>query len=88
MSNDISSNVAVAAGFGLVGRNELLEIIWPNETSRPHWRTFERMKSNGSIPFVKVGKLCWYEPQTVLNSLIENHTVRRKWNPNATTARE
>lgn len=58
--------------IGLVGLEECMERVWPNEKSRPCKRTFERMKAEGIIPFVKFGKCCWYSPEKVLNAIIEN----------------
>ena len=67
--------------FGFVGDEECRETVWPNVKSRPSKRKFDAMKAAGEIPFIKSGKLCWYQPRRVIEALLQNNTVRPKWKP-------
>jgi hypothetical protein len=81
MKLEENNNPGITAEFDLVGRDECMASVWPNKNSRPHWRTFERMKAQGVIPVVRFGRMCWYQPKAVAKALIENHMVRNRFKP-------
>ena len=60
---------------GLVGPAKLLEIVFPSETERPSRRWLDLRCRDGSIPYIKLGRLIWFSPPEVIESLKKNHTL-------------
>lgn len=72
--HDAASTTTIAAQLtpapgGLVGNAELLKIIWPNATDRPCTKTLERMRKRRMIPFVRLGRLIYYNPEKVMQTI-------------------
>jgi hypothetical protein len=53
----------------LVNGNRLLEVLWRDKQSRPGYRTLQKWKSLGYIPFTKVGKSVYYNPAKVRRAI-------------------
>lgn len=51
---------------GLVGEAKLLEIVWPDKESRPSAKYVQRLRKRRAIPFVRLGRLIFYEPEKVM----------------------
>ena len=48
---------------------DLLVALWPQETSRPSLRWIRKMQSARALPFVKIGRLVYFEPDRVRAAL-------------------
>lgn len=55
----------------LVGIQACLEIIFPDENSRPSLRAFHDWKRRGYFPQVKIGSRVFLDPEQVRASLVE-----------------
>jgi hypothetical protein len=49
----------------LVGIEKCLETVFPDERSRPALRTFAKWKADGFIPFFKIGRRVFFDPEQV-----------------------
>lgn len=56
----------------------LLEVIWPNEKSRPSLRALINWRDLGIIPYLKLGRRVFYDPAEVRWALRKKCTVRAK----------
>jgi hypothetical protein len=56
----------------------LLAIIWPDEKSRPSLRAFIKWRDQGLIPYIKLGRLVFYDPAEVRWALRKKCTVKAK----------
>jgi len=59
----------------LVTAERLLEILF-HEESRPSKRWLEEQRKRRAIPFVKLGRLIFYDPDKVMERIEKSHTVR------------
>lgn len=62
----------------LVGGATLLQILWPNETSRPCLRWLRSRQSENQLPHIRLGCRVWFDPAAVQNYLLKE---RRPWAP-------
>jgi len=62
----------------LVTAEELLPIIWPNEKSRPSLRWLRTQQDNRAIPYVKMGRLVFFDPEQVRAAIADKHTIKTK----------
>lgn len=53
------------APSGLVGAEACLEIVWPDERSRPCLRTFRRLQRQRLIPVYYLGRRTYFDPAQV-----------------------
>ena len=51
---------------GYVDADALLEIVFPNPESRPTLPWLRTQREKGNIPFVKLGRLVFFNPTAVL----------------------
>lgn len=56
---------------GLVGAEECIRIVFPTQ-SRPHKRTFLEWKARRLIPFYKIGRRVFFDPEEV-RAALERH---------------
>jgi hypothetical protein len=56
----------------------LLAEIWPDEKSRPSMRALIMWRESGLIPYLRIGRLIYYDPNEVLLSLRKKCTVKAK----------
>jgi hypothetical protein len=60
---------------GLLSAEELLSVIWPNEKSRPCLRTLREFQAKRMVPYVKLGRLVYFDPAKVRRALEKRFTV-------------
>ena len=60
---------------GLLTAEELLKAIWPNERSRPSLRTIREWQAKRMLPYVKCGRLVFFDPAKVRQSIAKRFTV-------------
>lgn len=46
---------------GLVGKERLLELLFPNPIDRPTIRWLDKQCAKRVIPFIKIGRLIWFD---------------------------
>jgi hypothetical protein len=63
---------------GLVGADKLLELLFPHEPDRPTKRWLELRCRDGTVPYIKLGRLVWFNPPEVIEALKTNHTIQRR----------
>jgi hypothetical protein len=49
------------ASQGLVGKRTLLEQLFPNEADRPSMRWLDTQCAKRAVPFVRLGRLIWFD---------------------------
>lgn len=67
MPNTISS--------GLVSGEELLKIVWPDPASRPCLRWLRGLQKTKALPFLKVGRRVFFNPEKVQQELERRYTI-------------
>jgi hypothetical protein len=60
---------------GLLTAEELLKAIWPNPKSRPSLRWLREQQSRRTLPMVKIGRLVFFDPAKVRQSIAKRFTV-------------
>jgi hypothetical protein len=48
-----------------MGEEVVREVIWPDARSRPSRRWFLELKARGLLPYRRIGRLCFYDPEEV-----------------------
>ena len=61
----------------LVGEAKLREVLW-DETARPSLRWIREQQRRRVIPYFKVGRRVWFDPEKVRLALEEKNTVRAR----------
>ena len=61
---------------GLLGPEGLLKRLFPQEQDRPSKRWLEMQCARGALPFIRVGRLIWFDEPEVRKALAERHTIR------------
>jgi hypothetical protein len=54
-------NESTDAGSGLVGKERLLELLFPNPADRPTVRWLDMQCAARVIPFIRIGRLIWFD---------------------------
>lgn len=62
----------------LVGPEELLKALFPNPKDRPTTRCLRKQQRSRTVPYIKVGKLIWFDVEEVRAHLVRRHTVRAR----------
>lgn len=60
---------------GLLSAEELLKAIWPNPKSRPSLRWLREQQARRTLPMVKIGRLVFFDPAKVRQSIAKRFTV-------------
>ena len=60
----------------LVGTQTCLEIIFPDPSTRPSFRTFNEWKNRRYFPSIKIGKRVFLDPDSVRKSLSSQFTIQ------------
>ena len=60
----------------LVGMKTCLELVFPDEKSRPCFRLFTGWKAKGFIPYHKVGKRVFMDPVQVRAALDKQFEIK------------
>ncbi len=53
----------------LVAAQECINTVFPCKTARPSLRTFRKWQSDGLLPYHKIGRLTFFDPEQVLAAL-------------------
>ncbi len=53
----------------LLSADSLLREVWPDEASRPSLRWLRNMQSRRALPFTKINRLVFFEPDRVRAAL-------------------
>lgn len=61
----------------LVNAEGLLESLFP-ANARPTVRWLREQCRRRTIPFIKIGRLVWFDPEQVRQSLNHRHTVHQR----------
>lgn len=59
----------------LVGAQACIEIIFPDEDSRPSLRTFRQWQANRWLPHHKIGRRIFFDPEDVRIALSKRFRV-------------
>lgn len=62
----------------LLGAERTLEILFPDQATRPGLRTWMDWKAKGYVPFVKIGRRVFYDAQECRAALDRRFTVGAK----------
>jgi len=62
----------------LVGAECCLEILFPDAGSRPGLRTFRKWQAEGFIPYHKIGRRTFFEPEQVRSALERRFRISAK----------
>jgi hypothetical protein len=61
----------------LVGKQALLEQLFPNPADRPTTRWLDNQCRRGTIPFIRLGRLIWFDVPAVKQTFIANSSRTR-----------
>jgi hypothetical protein len=62
--------------MALVSGKTLLKEVWPNEADRPSERWLKYQKQKRTIPFVKLGRRTWFDPEVVAEAIKARFTIQ------------
>ena len=62
----------------LVGAETLLERLWPDEKDRPSLRTLRNWQKQRIVPYVRLGRLIYFNPEEVAEAIRQRWTVRSR----------
>ena len=62
----------------LVGAEKCLEILFPDEESRPGLRTFREWQARGYLPYLKIGRRTLFDPADVRAALERRFRIRAR----------
>ncbi len=65
----------------LVGAEKCLEILFPDQESRPSIRSFRKWQAQGYLPYLKVGRRTFFDPEQVRLALSRRFTIHAKSAP-------
>jgi hypothetical protein len=54
---------------GFVDAHGLLKAVWPDENSRPSLRWLREMQARRALPFIRIGRRIYFEPERVRAAL-------------------
>lgn len=60
---------------GLVSGEGLLKIVWPDPASRPCLRWLRGLQKTKALPFLKVGRRVFFNPEKVRQELERRYTI-------------
>ena len=61
-----------------VNASRLLELVFPQEESRPCMRTLKYWQSRKMIPFTRIGKRSFYQAAKVKAALVKKFTIESR----------
>jgi hypothetical protein len=73
MTKNLKSKSAAPAG--LVGAEECLKRIFPDESTRPSLRWFRSLQAKRLVPFRKISRLVFFDEDEVRNAIDRNFRV-------------
>lgn len=78
MKTTPNTNGTLSPTSSLVGAAELLLALFPANDSRPSVRWLRRMQSRGLIPYKKIGRRVFFDPEEVRRALDRQFSVHAK----------
>jgi hypothetical protein len=63
---------------GLTNAQGCLEKVFPDPRARPSLRWFKGLQAAGKIPFRKIGRKVWFDPEEVRRALDKQFRVQAK----------
>jgi hypothetical protein len=57
---------------GFLNAEELLKVIWPNPKCRPSLRWLREMQAIKAVPYVKCGRLVFFQADAVRQALLKS----------------
>lgn len=76
IKTDSQAETTIATIAGFVGHERLLELIWPDEKARPSVKWLHHQRANRQIPYIRVGRLIFYDPVRVKASLLSKREIK------------
>lgn len=73
--SSISTTLSSPSSDGLLTGKELLKHIWPNAESRPSLRWLRSQQAKRTLPYVKFGRLVFFDPVKVRRALDKRFSV-------------
>jgi hypothetical protein len=64
--------------MGLVGAQTCLEKVFPDAHSRPSLRWFKGLQAAGKIPYRKIRRRVWFDPEEVRRALDKQFRIQAK----------
>lgn len=61
---------------GLVGLERCIEIVFPDPKGRPAKRSFQNWQARGMIPYRKVGRRVFFDPDEVRQAIDQQFKIR------------
>jgi len=62
--------------IGLVNAQGCLEKIFPDARSRPSLRWFKGLQAAGKVPYRKIGRRVWFDPEEVRRALDKKFRIQ------------
>ena len=62
----------------LLGIHGTLAAIWPDESERPSLRAFMEWKRRGFVPYLKIGRRVFFDPQEVRRALERRFEIQAR----------
>lgn len=62
----------------LLGAAETITAVFPGENSRPALRTFREWQARGFLPYHKIGKRTFFDPEEVRRALDRRFRIEAK----------
>lgn len=60
---------------GLLNAEGILNAVWPDPSSRPSLRWMREQQAKRTLPYVKCGRLVFFDPAKVRQALAKRFTV-------------
>jgi hypothetical protein len=60
---------------GLLNAEGVLSAVWPDPSSRPSLRWMREQQAKRTLPYVKCGRLVFFDPAKVRQALAKRFTV-------------
>ena len=77
-TNTLYSEPLPELNTGLVNHRKCIEKIWPHEDSRMCERSFKKLQADGCIPYVKIGRRIYFDPEEVRQAINKQFKVEAK----------
>jgi len=68
----------MTASTKLTGAQDCINLVFPCESSRPSLRSFREWQARGYLPFHKIGKRTFFDPDDVRRALDRRFKIEAK----------
>jgi hypothetical protein len=72
----MAHTVTEPESVGLFGAESCLEKVFPDARSRPSLRWFKGLQAAGKIPYRKIRRRVWFDPEEVRRALDQQFRIR------------